>query len=63
MAQGERAFALPGRSVQALPLTDLLDGFFDLSWAYRFGPPPADVLVARWQGEGGVAEVPLKPAK
>ncbi|HEX5683726.1 MAG TPA: glycoside hydrolase family 2 protein, partial [Ideonella sp.] len=56
VAQGEKAMQLPARSCQGWPMTDWLDGFTDLSWAYRFGPPPADVLVARWQGRQGVVE-------
>jgi beta-mannosidase len=56
VADGERAFALPARSCQSVAATDLLEGFFDLSWAYRFGPPSADVLVARWEGVAGAAE-------
>jgi beta-mannosidase len=56
VAQGDCAWTLPAHSCEAKAVTDLLDGFFDLSWAYRFGPPPADVLVARWQGEAGLVE-------
>lgn len=48
VAQGEQALTLPGRSVQALPAAALLPDFVDATWAYRFGPPVADVLVARW---------------
>lgn len=56
VAQGEKTLQLPARSCQGWPVTDWLDGFTDLSWAYRFGPPPADVLVARWQSPQGVVE-------
>ncbi|MFO1337135.1 MAG: hypothetical protein U1F53_02690 [Burkholderiaceae bacterium] len=52
VAQASRALQLPARGTLALPLTDLLDGFIDASWAYRFGPPPADVLLARWCAPG-----------
>jgi beta-mannosidase len=55
VAQATRALALPARGNVALALTDLFDGFTDFSWAYRFGPPPADVLVARWVQADGVA--------
>ncbi len=50
VAQASKTLPLPARSAQAWPLTDFLDGFTDASWAYRFGPPPADVLVLRWRG-------------
>lgn len=56
VAEATRPLALPARSTQRVALTDWLDGFTDLSWAYRFGPPPADVLVAHWQGPSGVCE-------
>ncbi|MFO1338259.1 MAG: glycoside hydrolase family 2 protein [Burkholderiaceae bacterium] len=49
VAQASIALQLPARSVQAWPMTDFLDGFVDASWAYRFGPPPADVLVLQWR--------------
>lgn len=58
VAHGERVLEVPGRSSQPWPVTDWLDGFNDLTWAYRFGPPSADVLVARWQtAEGNVEQV------
>lgn len=57
VADAARPLQLPPRSVQALALTDWLDGFVDASWAYRFGPPPADVLVLAWQGGGARREV------
>jgi beta-mannosidase len=56
VAHGEKAMQLHARSCQRWSLTDWLDGFTDLSWTYRFGPPPADVLVARWQGPQGIVE-------
>lgn len=56
VAAASRAWPLTARSTQAVALTELLDGFTDLSWAYRFGPPPADVLVARWVGPRGRCE-------
>jgi beta-mannosidase len=56
VAQCERSLQFPARSCQGWAITDWLDGFTDLSWAYRFGPPPADVVVARWQGPHGATE-------
>ena len=37
---------LPGRSHAAYDVEQLLGRFVDASWAYRFGPPPHDLLVA-----------------
>ncbi|MFT3790702.1 MAG: hypothetical protein QM741_06415 [Rudaea sp.] len=46
-----------------LAATDLFDGFLDLSWAYRFGPPLADVIHARLRVAGAsVAETFWFPA-
>ncbi|MDQ2106646.1 glycoside hydrolase family 2 protein, partial [Azospirillum isscasi] len=42
----ERAVTLPPRSAQALAAAGLLDRFFDLTGAYRFGPPAHDAVVA-----------------
>lgn len=42
----ERAVTLPPRSAQAVPAASLLDRFFDLTCAYRFGPPAHDAVVA-----------------
>jgi beta-mannosidase len=38
-----------------LTATDLFEGFIDLSYAFRFGPPPFDVLSAAWIREDGAA--------
>jgi len=37
---------LASRSTSAWPAAEFFDGFLDLSAAYRFGPPPAQVVVA-----------------
>lgn len=42
----ERAVTLPPRGAQAVPAASLLDRFFDLTCAYRFGPPAHDAVVA-----------------
>jgi len=44
VAAGSRALTLPGRSAQSLPALDLLPHFMDLTYAYRFGVPPCDVV-------------------
>lgn len=53
VADGQVELVLAARSARALALTDVLPGFFDASWAYRFGPRPADTLVLRWQADSG----------
>jgi beta-mannosidase len=48
----------PGSTTQ-IPATDFYDGFMDLSYSYRFGPPSYDVLHAALvcsDGRAGVAE-------
>jgi beta-mannosidase len=46
-----RAQELPARSMQTLPVAELLDVFHDLTFAYRFGPLSCDLVVARWRDE------------
>lgn len=41
----ERDVELPPRSHQTLSSAELIGSFFDITWAYRFGPPPLDVTV------------------
>src|SRR5581483_573350 len=43
-ASGE--IALAARETQEIPAAALFAGFLDLSYAYRFGPPPQDLVVA-----------------
>ncbi|MGM9486774.1 glycoside hydrolase family 2 protein [Ideonella sp. YS5] len=56
VAETTRELELPARSCQGWNVCEWLDGFIDLSWAYRFGPAPADLLLARWEGEEASAE-------
>lgn len=44
--EGQRVFSLAGRSQQRFSSTDVLGRFFDLTYAYRFGPPAHDLCVA-----------------
>jgi beta-mannosidase len=37
---------IPGRGYQSVHADALFDGFVDLTFAYRFGPPPHDVVAA-----------------
>jgi beta-mannosidase len=48
-----RAVEVAGHSVQAVPLAALLDGFFDLNHAYRFGPLAHDVVLVALHGASG----------
>jgi beta-mannosidase len=41
----ERDVELPPRSNQTLSSAELIGSFFDITWAYRFGPPPLDVTL------------------
>lgn len=43
----ERDVELPARSNRTLSSAELIGSFFDLTYAYRFGPPPLDVAVVR----------------
>ncbi|HEX4452913.1 MAG TPA: glycoside hydrolase family 2 protein [Kofleriaceae bacterium] len=47
---GTRTIEAPARGALELAPTDWLDGFSDLSYAYRFGPPVADAIRARFAG-------------
>ena len=60
---GEHALAVPAHTTVAVPATTLFDGFIDLSFAYRFGPPVADVVHARLAaGTETIAEAFFLPA-
>ncbi len=46
----EQVVELPPRGGASLPLADGLEHFLDLSYAYRFGPAPVEVVHARLLG-------------
>ncbi len=48
----KRAITVDARSVLELNATELFEGFVDLSYAYRFGPPSHDVMRATLECEG-----------
>jgi beta-mannosidase len=50
--EASAAIELPGRSHAAYDVEQLLGHFVDASWAYRFGPPPHDLLVASLERQG-----------
>ena len=54
---GGRILTLPARSTQTFAATDLFGGFFDTTYAFRFGPPSHDVTVARLRLPDGGAVV------
>jgi beta-mannosidase len=60
-----RAWDLPPRSAQELVVDQELEHFVDSAYAYRFGPPSYDVLVATLRGHtdaGPVAQAFFFPA-
>lgn len=46
VAGGHREIRLAARSSSALSSAELLGAFFDITWAYRFGPPAHDITLA-----------------
>lgn len=58
VAQGRLCVEVPARSAKSWPLMDCFDWFADWSWAYRFGPPSAQIVSARLLGEQGQAQDP-----
>jgi beta-mannosidase len=48
VGRGARELAVPGRGAIELGANELFDGFYDLSYAYRFGPPGVHVVHARF---------------
>ncbi|MFO1426565.1 MAG: hypothetical protein U1F11_06250 [Steroidobacteraceae bacterium] len=52
IAEGRRRIEVAGRSVLRMPAMSLLDAFLDLNFAYRFGPPSHDVVVATLLADG-----------
>lgn len=46
VASANKRLALPARGAITLPCASLFDHFMDLGWAWRFGPPACDTVVA-----------------
>lgn len=64
VAHAQRQVSLAARDAASWPVAGLFDGFIDLSAAYRFGPPPATLVVAslRDKDESTLAEAFHFPA-
>jgi beta-mannosidase len=55
VAGATQALTLRGREALEMPAARLFEGFLDLSYAYRFGPPSHDLVVANLtDGNGAV---------
>lgn len=55
----ERDVELPPRSNRTLSSAELIGSFFDITWAYRFGPPPLDVTVVSLGGFARAMHFPI----
>jgi beta-mannosidase len=49
-----RSLDVAAHGAFALPAAELCEGFIDLGYAYRFGPPPCDLVVATLRANGAV---------
>lgn len=64
IAETSHGVRVPGRSACSVALDGCLDGFLDLSYAYRFGPPPVTLVHVRLHiaDDGEAAEAYFFPA-
>jgi beta-mannosidase len=53
VASGARTVMLPPRGGLTLPAQALLDHFMDLTYSYRFGPPPCDAVSVTLRSASG----------
>lgn len=53
VARARHALQVPGRGTRSVALAACFEGFIDLSYAYRFGPPPANLVHVRLCRAGG----------
>jgi beta-mannosidase len=53
VGRASRAVEVAPRAALELPAAALFDGFLDLAYAYRFGPPPHDLVVAALRDAAG----------
>ena len=54
VVEGSKEIELQPRSTRSFPATDLFGGFFDTTYAFRFGPPGHDVTIAELFGADGI---------
>jgi len=54
VGSASRALTIPPRETAEIAAATLFDGFLDLSYSYRFGPPPHDLVVANLTDENKV---------
>lgn len=53
VAAGKQTVVLSARGTHSVPAVAMLDHFMDLGYAYAFGPPPCDAIVATLRTTGG----------
>ena len=53
VGNASRTLTLAPRETLEIPAAALFEGFIDLSYAYRFGPPPHDLVAATLTGSDG----------
>jgi beta-mannosidase len=58
ITQARQERVLPARSMQSLPVAELLPAFNDMTFAYRFGPLACDLVVARWSTSSASSNAP-----
>lgn len=51
VAHGECAIEIPAAGACSMNAVEILGSFFDVNYAYRFGPPAHDVVIARLKNE------------
>ena len=59
---GEQLLEVPAHSTTELDVEAVIGHFVDASWAYRFGPPAQDVIVATLEALDGDAARPIAQA-
>jgi beta-mannosidase len=55
IAKGEKPIQINPRTTMAIGSDDVLNGFFDVTYAYRFGPPKHDVVAVTLRASDGRA--------
>ena len=55
ITEGQQALTVPARTTLSIAIDGLLPRFADTTYAYRFGPPPHDLVVASLRSGGDLA--------